>query len=134
MKQTLIQQQQQKAQTLKQRICEMLHWDDEDFAGFQYEMGLAYLAEYIPNDVQGADQLARSKTFWNWWKNTWQQRDEAFIEMVKPHWKYEDIVYIYLDEHNPSILISTTHPNAVVLNQSYAEMIQKVIDEVNQTV
>lgn len=131
---TLVQQQQQKAQSLQQRICKLMHWDDEDYALFQYETGLQYLAEYIPNDRFGAEQLTRSKVYWNWWKNQWAMRDEAFIEMVKPHWRYDDIVYVYLDEHNPSILIGTTHPSAVVLNQSYAEMIQQVIDHINQTV
>jgi hypothetical protein len=128
---TQVKQQQQKALTLKQQVCQLLQWADEDFAAFQYEMGLAYLKEYIPNDPHGADQLSRSKTFWNWWKNQWAQRDEKFIAMHRPNWKYEDTLYIYLDEHNPAILIGTTHPNAVVLHQSYAEMMQLIIDEIN---
>jgi len=130
---TLIQQQQQKALTLKQQVCALLDWDDEQYATFQYEMGLAYLQEYIPNDAHGADQLTRSKVYWRWWTNLWMQRDEIFLNEVQDNWSLEDRLYIYLDSNNPSLLVGTTRPNAVVMEESYKVMIQQFIDDVNQT-
>jgi hypothetical protein len=140
----LIQQQQLKAQSLKQRVCELLQWTDEEYAAFQYETGLAYLKGYIPYDSYGADQLSRSRTFWNWWKNQWQQRDEKFLNYCRVRNERlafhnmtlipEDAKTFYEEEHNPAILIGTTHPNAIVLNQTYAEMIQLIIDDVNEKV
>lgn len=108
MKTTLIQKQQQKATTLKQRVCELLQWSEEEYANFQYEMGLQYLQVYVPGDPQGAEQLTHSKIYWNWWKNAWSARDEQFVNDAKPHW--------------------------VVLEESYKSMIQEFIDEINHAV
>jgi hypothetical protein len=130
---TLLQQQQQKAQTLKEQVCRLLHWNDEAYAAFQFEMGLAYLQEYIPNDPHGAQQLTHSKVYWNWWKNSWLQRDEIFVREAKEDWDLADRLYIYSDSNNPSLLIGNTRPNAVVLEETYKEMIQEFIDDINQT-
>lgn len=129
---TLVQQQQKKEQILKQRICELLQWDESEYANFQYETGLAYLHAYIPNDPEGADELTRSRIFWKWWINAWVQRDESFIATAHPLWRADECAHIYMLENNHFNLIKNTRPNGVVLEMTYSQMIQEFIDEINQ--
>lgn len=129
---TIIQKQNQKAISQKMRVCEMLNWDVEQYHMFQYETGINYLTLYIPNDPYGVDQLTRSRIFWAWWKNAWSQRDENFINNANALWAPEYCATIYQLENDPYYLVKNSSPNSIVLELTYAQMIQEFIDEINQ--
>ncbi len=109
-----------------------MQWSDLQYSYFQYESGLAYLRHYITHDQWGQDMLQRSKLFWNWWKNQWLLRDEAFI-----HEYHEELINIqlvtrcslYYDLHDAAKLASDIYPNKTVLDESYCLMIHNLHKE-----
>jgi hypothetical protein len=108
--------------TNSQRIIKMLRWTELEYATFINETGLEYLERYIPNDRQGIHALNRSRIFWNWWKNQWAIRDTNYLEIVDlfspNNWEP-----LYHQEHSPAVLTNSIFPSAVVLDESYAIMI-----------
>lgn len=114
-----------------QRIMELLRWSELEYATFIHETGLEYLELYIPNDRAGINALSRSKIFWSWWRNHWAIRDRDFIAAAEnPDVYFFDYKEQYLFWHNPEILAGSIYPNAIVLGNSYAEM----IDHFNKSV
>lgn len=116
--QTLHRQQKTIRLTNQQRIIKLLGWSEMQYSQFIYEIGLRYLELYIPSDRAGIDALSRSKIFWAWWRNQWAIRDGEFLadEDVKN-------TLLYKWYHSPHRLTSEIFPNAVVLSDSYAVMI-----------
>lgn len=123
--QTHIQQQQQKAEAVKQRVITLLGWTDLQYGEFQMKIGRQYLQSYIPRDPDGIDELLKNRIFWNWWRNHWMMRDEQFLvaEMI------QDKLRLYTALHNPEFLTKEIYPNGHVLAAAYSKMIGDVIDE-----
>lgn len=108
--------------TNSQRIINMLGWTELEYATFINDTGLEYLERYIPNDRTGINALNHSRIFWNWWKNQWAIRDADYLDIVdnfSPH-NWEPL---YRQEHSPAVLTNSIFPSAVVLDESYAIMI-----------
>lgn len=114
---------------LKDRICDMLLWSDLEYCEAIFETGIAYLGYYIPADPEDQEMLIRTKTFWKWWKNHWRQRDEAFLLKARSVKKIETRRMLYADMHNALMLARAIYPTGVVLEMSYSEMIQNLIDQ-----
>lgn len=113
---------------LTREVCRELKWRDEDYSKFQYEQGIAYLTEYLNHDEYSVGVMERSRIFWNWWKNHWTNRDEAFIEeIVNTTFSIADMRELYRDRHDAKTLAMCIYPNGVVLNESYADMITEVV-------
>jgi hypothetical protein len=115
-------------QTTKQQVISLLRWSEDQYASFQYKMGKQYLQSYISKDPAGIDMLVGSRIFWNWWKNQWMLRDIEFIQIgatTEYFDKAGDGIYRLI--HSPEKLIGTIYPSAVILEDSYAEMIGNVI-------
>lgn len=115
---------------MKQEITRLLGWTELEYATFQYETGLAYLREYIPGDVEAIHALETSRIFWAWWKNHWIQRDMQFLHNISSICPVQDLRRYYLGWHDVEHLIKTIYPNAVVLHNSYAKMIDDFNKEV----
>jgi len=109
--------------TNKQRILEAIGWSEQEYANFIYETGIAYLEHYIPNDAHGMNMLIRSRVFWNWWKNHWQQRDEQFVSVFDISGHAKALERIYRSANDVYTLVNEIFPNAVILGDSYATMI-----------
>lgn len=114
---------------MKQKITQLLGWTEMEYSECIYQTGLDYLQTYIPGDAHGITALERSRIFWNWWKNHWQQRDEQFLANICPA-NYPSAHKLYVWWHDPKRLAKRIYPNAVVLHDSYAQM----IDEFNKEV
>ena len=119
----------QKAETLKEKVCRLLEWDDQQYAEFQYETGLNYLRHYIGFDPQAIDMLTRTRTYWNWWKNQWAIRDNQFIKADKPQLTTEFWIDVYCELHDARTLAAEIYPDGQALGLSYAGMIQEFFDE-----
>jgi len=122
----------QEAQTLKYRVCELLNWDELQYAEYQYKAGLQYLQHYIPNDPAGIDMLAGNKIYWAWWKNRWADRDLQFCNPGTPMLSMATRKKMYDLLHNPAFLAKEIWPNGIVLNDSYAKMVGEVIDNTHK--
>lgn len=117
----------QQMKNTKERVMELLRWDETSYADFQYRMGCQYLQSYIPNDPTGIDDLLEKKTYWNWWRNHWLARDTAFINSNIHKVNPATTLSIYKDMHNPDALVHCIYPTGAVLEASYAQMIGNVI-------
>ena len=105
------------ADRLKQQICKLLQWDEMQYAEFQYQNGIAYLMWYLPCDEYAREQLLRSRLYWNWFKNQWNNDDYVFnttsgIGLVSINQR----LIIYEDLHNPQALAIEVKPNSIVLS------------------
>lgn len=119
----------EQAKSLKEIVCQLLGWDEMQYAEFQYNTGLQYLQHYIPRDPEGIDQLAGNRIFWNWWKNRWADRDQQYCNPGTPMLTPGTRLAMYHLVHNPEFLAKEIYPNGVVLGASYAVMINEVIKE-----
>lgn len=114
-----------------QRDCmKLLGWNEEQYAGFIYNTGIAYLSNYIPNYPQVVSQITRSEVFWNWWKMHWEKRDKEFMEQCYG-WDEgrEYYIELYKNLHDASTLAAGIYLNGQVLEESYANMIGCVTKE-----
>lgn len=113
----------------KQAICAILELTEAEYAELQYNEGLRYLSAYIPDDEWGQDMLLRSRAFWNWWKNAWELRDRCFIHISIRDTKAVSVMRVaYLVANDGVGLTKDIHPNGVILNLSYTEMLSRLID------
>ena len=123
------------ASRLKATVARMLRWSEMDFSQFQYEQGITYLKAYLNNDTYSVDVMERSRMYWNWWKNHWSNRDQAFIDFTNnTAYDLETRRDIYHDMHCGKTLASSIYPNGIILSESYAVMITELVDRETQRV
>lgn len=117
------------AKASKERIMRLLEWSELQYCEFQYRIGLEYLQAYIQSDPSAIAFLESHRVFWNWWRNQWVLRDEVYLdsEIYTVGIKYRRNIYTEL--HNPRALAEGITPPAVVLDDSYAQMIQETFKE-----
>lgn len=108
-----------------------------------YENGLAYLRHQCLGYEGVADEISASRTFWRWWAEHWNRRDEAFAAPLNPTeegkhgarvigmrgLKKQTARQLYEMVHNPIALSCELNMNAHVLQESYASMMGKLNDE-----
>ena len=116
-------------QSLKQRVQNVIGWDDLRFGNFQAAMGYRYLEEELEADVYVIDALIREKLFWSWWINHWNRRDEMFLQQFEGTLK-NDLDLAYRLRHNPSAVVFK--PQSTILRHSYARMMGKLIDQTHR--
>lgn len=126
----------EQCERIKRAIAALLECSEGQYAEFQYQSGLKYLKHYMSSDQHSADMLSRSKVFWSWWRNHWTNRDEHFLCLAeKTPIRDRDIkIQLYTQYNDGKELAESIHPNSVVLNESYAEMIKQLITEEQQKV
>ena len=110
---------------LKQEVMSLLNWSETKYCNYQYEQGLIYLHAYVGED--GAHKLERSRIFWNWWKNQWAIRDEDYTIGLKPISDIPLREEVYLELHDGKILVSAMHPHRFIMEQSYTQMVDELI-------
>lgn len=100
----------ERAIRLKYRVMEMLRWTEVEFGEFQYTQGMAWLQAYLLDDSYGVGIMEQSRTFWNWWKNHWTNRDESFVRNVN-YLSREVALQVYAELHDGRILSGMIYPN-----------------------
>lgn len=83
------------ANELKEAICEMLEWSEEQYANYQFEQGIAYIMLYMPCCEKTRLKLQQSASFWGWWKLNWTRMDEVFFNepILKVNTNHRRIMY-----------------------------------------
>lgn len=105
------------ADQIKAQVCELLGWDEMDYAEYQFKIGIAYLMWYVPVDEELRRKLSYSRLFWNWFKHMWTVHDDSWLcythslntMHVQMRWA------LYEELHNPRVLAVEEKPNRVVL-------------------
>ena len=108
----------------KHEIMLLLLWTEFDYCNFQKRMGQQYLQSYISKDPAAIDALLATPIFWNWFRNQWMARDEAFVNdpLVIASCPAKRLA-MYYAINNPDRLISERYPSGVVMAAGYAKMI-----------
>src|SRR5207253_685449 len=112
-----------------QEILEILDWKEEVWSQFVYNTGLQYLYIRYAADAITPEVLNRSRLFWNWWKNQWQIRDEAFLDketkgflpLQKLPLRKSVMQYFLL--HDARGLVNEIWPNRDIVDGAYSEVI-----------
>lgn len=110
-------------------ILLLLKWDELKYCYYKYHTGLDYLYLVSNGDTEVFAMLEQSRTFWNWWRNQWQLRDEAFVSSCIDVIHTDNRRRIYGSMHNAQNIYNDITPNRTVFEESYAEMIGKVNKE-----
>lgn len=130
LKKSASQAQKERAALLKAWICEILSCTEEQYGEFVYAEGLKYLRYFLPDDQDGRRMLSRARVFWNWWKNHWTNRDGSFKQLFEsfPIPDDRDVrIQLYLNYHDGKQLAENMHPQSIVLEESYNEMIHELL-------
>lgn len=116
------------AQLIAQEVCQHLGITVTDHFWMRVDAMVEYLDRYLPGEEFEYDRhTLRSSTFFcNWWNNHWKMRDEEFLHNVGYSM---DIHHYYSMLHDPQRLADGVTPNSIVLDNSYAEMIGKVNEQ-----
>jgi len=109
-------------------VQRLLQWSEMQYAEYVYETGISYLTAYL-QDALWVDEIIRSAIFWNWWKKQWHLRDVEFVRYACLSKSAHTLAQLYQELHNAQALAKCMHPHAIILEESYAEMIQKLIKE-----
>jgi hypothetical protein len=122
---------QEKAQALKAAVLKLLQCTEMQYNQLQYEQGLAYLNTYLNGDAYMVQVMERSRIFWSWWRNHWTNRDATFMALHEKHplRRAEIARQLYEQYNRGRLLANSIQPNAVVLTESYSEMIGELIEE-----
>jgi hypothetical protein len=125
----------QRHECLKEAVMKVLKCTELEYCEFQMKQGESYIKRYVPQPEKYSmviESLMRSRIFWNWWKNQWALRDEKFLNLSVVVYCSHDVTFlqkIYVEFNSIKILISKIHPNRIVLEESYSDMIRNVIRE-----
>lgn len=108
---------------IQKDIMKLLDWDVSVYASFMYNCGLQYLEIYIGPDEEAINMLTPKQQYWNWWKNLFLIRDEAFLDQ----WQDTEIDLVilrrhYRTAHSPAILACEIHPPSHVYGNNFTKV------------
>lgn len=107
------------------RAVDLLKWNAEKYNQNIYDRGLEFLNAYIGDDPEAVSILEKREAFWNWWKMSWNAREEAFIiewDGLEDSIQLNDLTAIYRDLHNPKVLACEIHPPAEVYGDDFVKI------------
>ncbi|ASZ11075.1 hypothetical protein KTO58_19860 [Chitinophaga pendula] len=119
----------------RERILSLLSIDEVEYFSMQFETGLLYLSLII-KDATIRQYIGTSPQYWKWWNNQWLLRDEQLVHRAEfsnyviddaGNLCYEQCYYSHY--HDAHRLANEIFPNSIVLNDSYAAMVQFLIDD-----
>lgn len=130
-------------EALRASICEILQWRELELNAFLFEQGIKYLETWMPEIHAEGDApekgkenkqfwisaFSRTTTFWQWWKNHWINRDEAFLDGLNFNLSRETLRRIYREVHNGEVLGQDITPHGSILERTYGEMIDLMTKE-----
>ncbi len=76
---TITQLRRQVMQAYQEMICERLGYRPEDIATMQYEQGTLFAEIYFQHVPEMGRMMLRDRTYWNWWRSHWHERDVEFL-------------------------------------------------------
>lgn len=118
----------------KTTVIDLVGITDEEYNTMQFEGGIDFLTHYISEGKEETleawrRELSYSRVFWAWWRNQWLLRDEMLLTggLVSKQLLYDKktLLPLYLEINNAERLANEIHPNRVILDASYAEMLER---------
>lgn len=97
----------------------------DEIAQMRYREGIAYLKFQFSEDEIMRAKMERCTTFWNWWCNQWNARDEWFLKaQFESKQKAQSLYQIANAAHT-----LLNHPADSPLQKSYAHFIHRIIKQ-----
>jgi hypothetical protein len=103
---------------------------------FQFESAFDYLENVYKIDKHGVTTLTRSSTFWKWWVNQWNKRNDSlgFLIQLKGNnaseeWRIKTKEKFY-NMHSAGSL--KVFPNLAIMEDTYSVMVQELIDNTHK--
>jgi len=110
----------------KQQVCRLLGWDELQYASFQEEQGIEYVKGIVGSDEWGASHLLKSKLFWKWWINHWNNRDQEFLTYAAASpASLREVMYKSLNNAEGFEF----YPHRVIMEQSYSILSKEIIKD-----
>lgn len=113
------------------RMVHLLATTEQCYLEKQFEKGIQFLSEYINGDEEMVSRITSSRVYWGWWRNEWNAREAAMLDDSEHLYKLSVELRrrAWLALHNPKVLANDLHPHSAVLQASYDEMIQAIIND-----
>jgi hypothetical protein len=121
--------------SVKQQVCALVRWTEEQYAWYLLETGLEYLQHRFA-DPSIIGKLEASVYYWNWFKNHWMNRDKAFVETYEyaPADDEEEPELVYRERNNARTLAAAIYPSGVIMKESCKEIIKELFNAENNLV
>jgi hypothetical protein len=99
-------------QDTRQKVMQLLGWNDLQYGEFQMKQAEAYLDYHIGADGWGIQQIRETPGFWAWWRNHWYKRDVSFVDEAKGLSLSERVLF-YEISHDAEGIEFTPHHNVL---------------------
>ncbi len=114
------------AATNDQKIKQYTGLSESDLFDLRFNTGIEFLKLQCGKDNWGRKHLEGSKFYWNWWLNTWHNRDAEWVNymdklLYTP--SYREATNRYLLAHNLDLLYKSC--NRSILDSGFALVINK---------
>jgi hypothetical protein len=110
---------------MKKQLQALTGLTDESLFWLQVDYANTYLRDVMGCDEWSIRIICESRTFWAWWLNQWERRDEE-IELNKEN-SYMANESIYKGIHHPASL--NIFPHRIVMEESYAAMSTEMVKQ-----
>lgn len=105
----------------KEYVLTMFDLQAEQYHEMQYNAAHNYLIYYTNNDEQLIEKFMRCKSFWDWWKNGYANRDIEFMLWDCTQVHSSTWFNHYLQIHDSRSLAETVYPGAAVWREMKKE-------------
>jgi hypothetical protein len=104
---------------IKGGLLPLLQWDDETLFDFQFRTGREFLQSYLSQSPIFIDEMVNTRSFWIWFINLWNSRDEVFLANLTPGLKHSNYVRQYYAVHNPHELVTTVFLSNAAMQEAF---------------
>lgn len=116
----------------RQLICYITGMSRADYEALIIERAFEYIERNITDDGTGCSILTQSDYFWEWWNRQWDNRNAALtgkVNIIAIADSDYDAMLEFEQAHDAthSIAKLSRYPEKVVLDNTYCEMIGKLI-------
>lgn len=109
---------------IKGGILPLLQWDDDTLFDFQFRTGREFLQSYLSQSPVFIDEMINTRSFWVWFINLWNIRDEVFLATRTPGLKHSNYVTQYKAVHNSYELVETVFLSNAAMQEAFNRLKQ----------
>lgn len=93
-----------------------------------YNTGIAFADYYYGNDFEVVTLITSSKAYWDWWRNQFEQTNDAFIKRHESsRWDSQKFCDLWMKCHEPESVIA--YPSQYVVEEAMSRIWGKVWKE-----
>jgi hypothetical protein len=66
----------------EQLLCRLMDMSQQDYRNFFFESAMEWIEFSTPTDKRGQEILAATPSFWAYWANQWEKRNQQLIKSM----------------------------------------------------